>query len=122
MSTLNHAETRNLVIICSRNIEQNVVLPAIFFAHLKVNDVKDKMLTDIFEFSTPKLCKNKRKKIICTQMSSKVQCFLFQHRLNTHIFKKNGCNILAFKNIYEMYKSKYHSILSKYTSEFRKHK
>ena len=39
-----------------------VVLAAIFFAYLKVNDTKDRMLTDIFEFSTPKLCKNKRKK------------------------------------------------------------
>ena len=31
--------------------------------------------------------------------------------LNTHIFKK-GLNILAFKNIYAMYKSKYRSVLS----------
>ena len=33
-----------------------------YFAYLKVNDTKDRMLTDIIEFSTPKLCKNKRKK------------------------------------------------------------
>ena len=40
-----------------------VVLAAIFcFAYWKVNDNKDRMLTDIFEFSTPKLCKNKREK------------------------------------------------------------
>ena len=40
-----------------------MVLAAIFyFAYLKVNGTKDRMLTDIFEFSTPKLCKNKRKK------------------------------------------------------------
>ena len=32
------------------------------FAYLKVNDTEDRMLTDIFEFNTPKLCKNKRKK------------------------------------------------------------
>ena len=39
-----------------------MVLAAIFyFAYLKVNDTKDRMLTDTFEFSTPKLCKNKRK-------------------------------------------------------------
>ena len=39
------------------------VVTAIFcFAYLKVNETKDRMLTDIFEFSTPKLCKNKRKK------------------------------------------------------------
>ena len=49
------------------NMEQkyktDVVLAAIFcFAYLKVNDTKDRMLTDIFEFSTPKLCTNKRKK------------------------------------------------------------
>ena len=34
------------------------VLAAIFcFAHLKVNDTKDRMLTDIFEYSTLELCK-----------------------------------------------------------------
>ena len=78
-----------------------MVLAAIFcFAYLKVNDTKDRMLTDIFEFSTPILLKTSGKKI-CNQMSSKVQSFKFQPRLNTHIFKK-GCNILAFKNIYDM--------------------
>ena len=45
------------------NKRTDVVLAAIFcFAYLKVNDTKDRMLTDIFKFSTPKLCKNKRKK------------------------------------------------------------
>ena len=39
-----------------------------------------------------------------------------------HTFSKKGCNFLAFKNIYAMYKSKYHSVLRKYTSGFRKHK
>ena len=32
------------------------------FAYLKVIDNKDKFLSHIFEFRTPKLCKNKRKK------------------------------------------------------------
>ena len=39
---------------------------------------------------------------------------------NTHIRKKI-CNILSFKNIYAMYKSKCHSFLRIYTSGFRKH-
>ena len=38
-------------------------------ANLKVKVTKYKMLSDRFEFSTHKLCKNKRKKIICSQMS-----------------------------------------------------
>ena len=37
----------------------------------------------------------------------------------THFQKKN-CNILVY--ILAMYKSKYHSVLSKYTSGFKKHK
>ena len=42
---------------------KDVVLAAIFgFSHLKVKDTKDRMLSDRFEFSTPKLCKNKREK------------------------------------------------------------
>ena len=85
-------------------------------------DVTQTSVVAIFEFITPKLCKIKRK-IIWAQMSSKVQCFIFQPMLNTHIFKK-GCNNLALKNLYVMYKSKYHSVLSIYmhTSGFRKHK
>ena len=97
---------RKLCINVQHKYRENVVLEAIFcFSHLKVNDTKDKMLSDTFDFSTPRLCKNKREKI-CSQMASKVQCFIFQPRLNTHIFKKGG-NILSFKNIYAMYKSKY---------------
>ena len=39
-----------------------MVLAAISFAYLKVNGTKERMLTDILEFSTTKLCKNKREK------------------------------------------------------------
>ena len=56
-------------------------------------------------------------KIIGPQMSSKVQCFIFQPRLNTHIFEKR----LQYFRFY-MYKSKYQSVLSKHTPGFRKHK
>ena len=57
----------------------DMVLAVIFcFAYLKVNDTKDRILTDIFEFSTPKLCNKQAQKIISTQMPSKVQCFIFQ--------------------------------------------
>ena len=59
---------------------------------------KDRMVTDTFVFST---------------VFSKVRCFIFQPRLNTHIFKK-VCNILAFKNIYAMYIA-YTHVLSLYT-------
>ena len=60
----------------SVNVQQkyrkDVVLAAIFcFAYLKAKDTKDRMLSDKFKLSTPKLCKNKRNKI-CSQMSSKV--------------------------------------------------
>ena len=42
--------------MCNENIKQNdVVLASIFcFSYLKVNDTKDRMLTDTFEFSTLK--------------------------------------------------------------------
>ena len=53
-------------------------------------------------------------------MQSKAQCFIFQPKKNTHIFKK-VCNIPSLKNIYAMYKSKYLSVLRIYTSGFRKH-
>ena len=44
-------------------------------------------------------------------MSSLAQCFIFQPILSTYIFT-DGCNNIEFKNIYAMYKSKSHSVLS----------
>ena len=46
---------------------------------------------------------------------------MFHISTHTHISKKI-CNMLSFKNIYAMYKSKYHSVLRIYTSAFRKHR
>ena len=60
----------NRAIICKQQYKTDVVLAAIFcFAYLKVNDTKDRILTDI-----------------STQMSSKFQCF--SPPKYTHFHKK----------------------------------
>ena len=64
-------------------------LAAIFcFAYLKVNDTKDRMLTDIFEFSTPQLCKNKRKKKLALKCRAKFNVLYFSPPKYTHFHKK----------------------------------
>ena len=91
LSTLNHTETRNLAIICNKNIKQiYVVLAAIFcFAYLKVNDTKDRMFTNICKFSTPKLCKNKRKKYLALKCRAKIDVLYFSPAPKyTHFHKK----------------------------------
>ena len=119
-NSCNSCRNQQMCVKVQQKYRKDVVLVAIFcFAYLKIKDTKESMLSDRVEFSSHKLCKNKRKKI-CTQMSSKVQCFIFQPWLKTYIYKKS-CNILSFKNIYALYKSKYHSVYL-YTCGFRKHR
>ena len=74
------------VIMYNKNIEWKMWFwrPLFCFAYLAVEDTKDRMLSDRFEFSTPKLCKNKRKKIALYIEQS----FIFQPRLITHTFQK----------------------------------
>ena len=93
----------------------------ICFANLKVKDPKYRTLSDLFEFSTPKLCSNKWLTNYILILPSKVQCFRFQTSLNADNFI-TGCYILKLKRYINMYKSKYHWVLNKYISGFRKHR
>ena len=95
---INTKSSRNRKLCCNvpQKYRKDVVLAAIFdFAHLKLKDTKDRILSDRFEFSTPKYVKTSEKN--CTQMSSKDQCFIFQPRRNTHIFKKGTAMFSHFK-------------------------
>ena len=78
LSTLNHAETRNRAVICNEKYRADVVLAAIFcFVYLKVNNTKDRLLTNIYEFSTPKLGKNKRKIYFALKCRAKFNVLYF---------------------------------------------
>ena len=55
---------------------------------MKVNATKDRMLTDIYEISTPKLCKNKRKKKLALKCGAKVNVLFFSPSKYTHFQKK----------------------------------
>ena len=102
-----------------------VVLAAIFcFANLKVKDTEYRTLSDGFEFSTPKLCKNKWLTDYILILPNNFLFFRFQPSLNTDNFI-TGCYILTLKKIImfiNIYKSKYHWLLNKYISGVRKHR
>ena len=99
-----------------------MVLAAIFcFANLKVNDTEYRTLSDGFEFSTLKLCKNKRLTNYQLILSSNFQFFRLQPSLNTDNFI-TGCYILILKKYINIYNSKYHWVLNKYISGVRKHR
>ena len=54
---------RKLCVNVQQKYRKYVVLAAIFcFAYLKAKDTKHNILSDRFEFSTPKLCKKDREK------------------------------------------------------------
>ena len=71
------------------------------FAYLKMKDTKNKMLCDRFEFSTPKLCKNKRKKnlhanveqISIFYISAQAKCKYFQKNLQYSLIEKYNCHV-----------------------------
>ena len=64
----------------------DVVLVAFFgFSFLKVNDTKDRIVNRHIRIQHTQIMCEQAEKIICTQMSSNVQCFIFQPRLNKHI-------------------------------------
>ena len=66
-----------------------MVLEAIFcFDYLKVNDTKDKILTDIFEFRTPKLCKNKWKNNVHLNVEQSSIFYFSAQAKYTHFQKK----------------------------------
>ena len=99
-----------------------MVLAAIFcFANLKAKDTEYRMLSDGFEFSTPKLYTNKWLKHYILILPSNVQCLRFQPSLNTDNFI-TGCYILTLKKYINIYKSKYHWVLNKYIYGGRKHR
>ena len=57
LSTPNHAESENCALMYNKNLEEMWFRrPFFYFAYLNVKDTKDRMLSDRFEFSTPKLC------------------------------------------------------------------
>ena len=52
-----------------------------------------------------KLCKNKRKNNLLSNVEQSLMCYITAQVKYTH-FQIKGCNILSFKNIYAIYKSK----------------
>ena len=82
--------------------KRNDMVPAAIFclASLKVKYTTDTMLSDRLDLSTPKLCKNKRKKSALKCRSKFNVSYLSLGYIQT--FSKTGYNILSFKTIYVM--------------------
>ena len=78
-----------------------MILAAIFgFAHLKFclfekKDTKDRRLTDLFDFSTPKLCKNKRKNNLHSNVEQISMFYISAQAKYTHFRKK----VAIFSNL-----------------------
>ena len=76
---------RNLRVNVQQKYRKDVVLAAIFcFAYFK--NIKDRMLSDRFELSTPKLCKKKLKKSL---LKCRAMFYILAEAKYTHFQKRS---------------------------------